>query len=118
MNKRDFLKGLMAATALAAIPVALKSEALASTSISPPKARAFHFKYDSVAMAYVKEVLGRTEPLPPVIKNRNMIPVIVKGRDLVPPDPEAAAILLEEERNYRLRLSLAEWDRVYTYKLP
>lgn len=99
MNKRDFLKGLMAATALAALPVA--AIAKATTGISPLPKRRFHIRYDSVAMSYVKEVLGRTEPLPPVVMNRNMVPVIVKGRDLVPSDPVRAAYLLEADRKDR-----------------
>lgn len=121
MHRRQLLTSMLATAFVSAIPV--KAMAKLQTSLSPPMNRAFHVPYDSIAMAYVKDVLGRTTPLPDrrEFKTNDGFPVndrIVRNyADLLPPDPILAAILLEQDRNYRLALGAAEWDRVYTYKL-
>ena len=117
----------MATAFVASVP--FKAMAKLTTSASPilKQAILFHIfdvKYDSISMTYLKEVLGRTEPLPhrSTMKTNDGFPMndrIIRGyADLLPPDPALAAILLEQDRNYRLALVTAEWDRVYTYKLP
>ena len=105
MDRRSFLAGLATAVTVAAIPMALKTEALASTSISRLMNRRFHIRYDSVAMSYVKDVLGRTTLLPgDKVVDGNIIKLEAGfgfTRQLVPPDPVRAAYLLEAERKDR-----------------
>lgn len=71
MNKRDFITGLLATAFVASVP--FKAMAKVTTSVSPPIRKVFH-RYDSVAMTYIKEVLGRTTPLP-IIRNVDGIPL-------------------------------------------
>ena len=64
MDRRQLLTGMLATALVAAIPV--KAMAKLTTSASPLMKRDFHVRYDSIAMTYVKEVLGRTAPFPEV----------------------------------------------------
>ena len=64
MDRRQLLTSMLATAFVAAIPV--KAMAKLTTSASPLMKRDFHVRYDSIAMTYVKEVLGRTTPFPEV----------------------------------------------------
>lgn len=100
MDKRDFLKGMLATAFVAAIP--FKAIAKNTTSVSPPIRREFQ-RYDSVALAYIKDVLGRTPPVSRVgMKTGDRFTVTNRlasnYADLVPPDPVKSALLLEHHR--------------------
>lgn len=121
MDRRQLLTGMLASAFVAAVPV--KAMAKLTTSVSPPMKRDFYTPYDSVAMTYLTEVLGRTAPLPHVemLRNGKTIRLRDSGAfyvDLVPPDPARAAWLIENERQHRIAAGLAEWDRVYKVMLP
>lgn len=104
MDKRAFLKGLMATAFLTAIPFKLK--AMAETSISPPLKRAFHVRYDSVANTYLREVLGRKTP-DPEPHDMNSEEMWMKDRmyiyphKMVPANPALAEYFLEADRKDR-----------------
>ena len=121
MDRRQLLTGMMATAFVATIPV--KAMAKLTTSVSPPMKRDFHVRYDSVVMTYLTKVLGRTEPFPhrTTMKTNDGFPIndrIIRNyADLLPPDPVLAAYYLEADRKDRLTHAIAEWDRVYTYKL-
>ena len=117
MDRRQLLTGMMASAFVAAVPV--KAMAKLTTSVSPPMKRQFHVRYDSVALTYIKEVVGRTTPLP-VVRNVKGVPLRREAwgqkpgekydpdatvdwyRRTVPPDLALAAYYLEAERNDRV----------------
>ena len=95
---------MLATAFVAAIPV--KAMAKLTTSASPLMKRDFHVRYDSISMTYLKEVLGRTEPLAhrSTMKTNDGFPIyrIIRNyADLLPPDPVRAAYFLEAERRDR-----------------
>jgi len=113
MNKRDFLKGFLAATFVAAVP--FKAMAKLTTSASPPLTKEYH-RYDSVAMAYVTQVLNRTPPASRLgMKTTDTYRLIKNYADLVPPDPVKADLFLEHDKEARKYFaSLPKADR-YNY---
>lgn len=115
MNKRDFFTGLLATTFVASVP--FKAMSKVTTSVSPPIRKEFH-RYDSVAMTYIKEVLGRTTPLP-VVRNVKGVPLRREAygqmpgqkydpdakidwyRKPIPPDLAKSAFFIEHDKQAR-----------------
>lgn len=116
MNKRDFLTGLLATAFVASVP--FKAMAKVTTSVSPPIRKEFH-RYDSVAMTYIKEVLGRTTPLP-VVRNVNGKELRRPFNDwytnLVEPDLAKSAFFIEHDK--QARQYFAGLPKVDYYKNP
>lgn len=100
MDKRSFLKGLAAITAVAVTPVVFKTNVLATTSMSPIPRKEFH-RYDSVAMAYVKGVLNREVKL--TYRSHTMVDrnTYYTHGSLVQPDPVRTAFFVEHDRKAR-----------------
>lgn len=100
MDKRSFLKGLAALTAVAITPKAFKSVALAGTNISPIPKKQF-FSYDPIAMAYINGVLNREVKL--TYRSHNIIDrnTGFSHGPLVQPNPKRVAFYLEHDQEAR-----------------